>query len=193
MPAELTHEQRIDLRKRICETFDLNGIRELCEAINIDFENLGGDTRDRKALELIGYCQRRGMFRQLIDACIALRPQVAWPLPGGGQSVPAKTPAASNPISSAKLTTILFMAATPLDQEQLRIGVEVNAVDAALREASHRDQFDLVQHHATRVTDIQKLLLRHKPDIVHFAGHGSATRGLIFEDIRWKVTAPRSR
>lgn len=33
-----------------------------------------------------------------------------------------------------------------------------------------------------RVSDLQSLLLRHKPDIVHFGGHGSQSSEIILED-----------
>jgi CHAT domain len=38
------------------------------------------------------------------------------------------------------------------------------------------------QHWAVRVGDLQGLLLRHKPDIVHFSGHGSEANEIILED-----------
>ena len=45
-----------------------------------------------------------------------------------------------------------------------------------------RNQFDIRQHWAVQVTDIQHHLLRHKPDIVHFSGHGSRISEIILED-----------
>lgn len=32
-----------------------------------------------------------------------------------------------------------------------------------------------------RVGDLQLLLLRHRPEIIHFCGHGSGEEGLIFK------------
>jgi hypothetical protein len=77
---------------------------------------------------------------------------------------------------------ILFLAANPRDTTQLRLGEEMRAIDQALRQAEFRDRFDIKQHWAVRVTDIQGLLLRHQPDIVHFSGHGSATSEIFLED-----------
>jgi len=70
---------------------------------------------------------------------------------------------------------ILFLAANPQDTERLRLDEEVRAIDEALRKSAFRDRFDLIPHGAVRVDDLQELLLRHKPAIVHFSGHGQGT------------------
>lgn len=71
---------------------------------------------------------------------------------------------------------ILFLAANPLDIDRFRLDEEVHAIDEALRRADFRNQFELYSHWAVRVEDLQDLLLRYKPDIVHFSGHGQGTR-----------------
>ena len=77
---------------------------------------------------------------------------------------------------------ILFLAANPKDTPQLRLGEEVRAIDQAIRQAEFRDRFDINQFWATRVSDLQECLLRFKPDIVHFSGHGSRFSEIILED-----------
>ncbi|MCI0556227.1 MAG: NACHT domain-containing protein, partial [Anaerolineae bacterium] len=42
--------------------------------------------------------------------------------------------------------------------------------------------FDIQQHWAVRVSDLQGLFLRHKPEIVHFSGHGSSSSEIVLED-----------
>jgi len=71
--------------------------------------------------------------------------------------------------------TILFLAANPTDTTRLRLDEESRSIDQALRQAEFRDRFELEQAHAVRVADLQGLLLRYQPHIVHFSGHGSAT------------------
>ncbi len=51
-----------------------------------------------------------------------------------------------------------------------------------MRGAEYRERFELVQHWAVRVSDLQACLLRHKPQIVHFSGHGSAAGQIMLED-----------
>lgn len=77
---------------------------------------------------------------------------------------------------------ILFLTANPSDGARLRLDAESRAIDQVLREAEYRDKFQIQQHWAVRVTDLQGLMLRHQPNIVHFSGHGSAESELILED-----------
>jgi CHAT domain len=53
---------------------------------------------------------------------------------------------------------------------------------SSLRQAEFRDRFDIKQHWAVRVADLQGFLLRYKPDLIHFSGHGSASSQIILED-----------
>ncbi len=73
---------------------------------------------------------------------------------------------------------ILFLAANPLDTVRLRTDDEARAIDQALRHATNRN-FEIRVHGAVRIDDLQELLLRYQPDIVHFSGHGSAENELI--------------
>ncbi len=87
---------------------------------------------------------------------------------------------------SAKLAhqpvKILFLAANPQDTVRLRLDEEVRAIDLALQQSKFRDKFELAQHWAVRLAELQSLLLRHEPAIVHFSGHGGVTGELKFED-----------
>lgn len=82
----------------------------------------------------------------------------------------------------SKAIKILFLAANPTDTTRLRLDEEVRDIDLALRQVKFRDRFDLRQHWAVRVTDLQGYLLRHTPDIVHFSGHGSRSSEIILEN-----------
>lgn len=77
---------------------------------------------------------------------------------------------------------ILFLASNPADTARLRLGDEIRAIDQALQAARFRDRFDLEQQWAVRVGDLQSLLLRYEPDIVHFSGHGSSASEIVLED-----------
>ena len=76
---------------------------------------------------------------------------------------------------------ILFLASNPTNTGALRLGEEVRQIDEKLRLGSNRDDFELLQHHAVRVSDLQQVLLRHQPDIVHFCGHGDRSHELLLE------------
>lgn len=75
---------------------------------------------------------------------------------------------------------ILFLAANPADTNELQLPEESRAIDQSLRMAAFRDSFDIHSHWAVHYADLPELLMRYKPDIVHFSGHGSSTGELIF-------------
>ena len=77
---------------------------------------------------------------------------------------------------------ILILAANPKDTSPLRLDEEVREIDNGLRRAKHRDQFELLQKWAVRPRDIQRAMLNINPQIVHFSGHGTEEKGLVFED-----------
>jgi hypothetical protein len=77
---------------------------------------------------------------------------------------------------------VLFLASNPINTISLRLDEEIRAIDQALRQSEFRDRFDLRQHWAVRVADLQGLLLRHRPEIVHFSGHGSQASEISLED-----------
>lgn len=80
----------------------------------------------------------------------------------------------------AKKIKVLFLAADPFRTgASLRLDEEVRAIEQAIRKGTARDTLELVSHFATRTSDLQDALMRHEPQIVHFAGHGNAP-GVIY-------------
>lgn len=78
---------------------------------------------------------------------------------------------------------ILFLAANPVDVvTQLRIDKELREISRKIRLGTRRDQLELVTELAVRVGDLQDVILRHQPDIVHFSGHCNPSGGIILED-----------
>ena len=86
------------------------------------------------------------------------------------------------PGSSNQKVRILFLAANPRDTAPLRLGEEIRLIEERLRSADFRDRFELEQHHALRQTDLAQYLLRYRPHIVHFSGHGSTQGEIVLED-----------
>lgn len=84
--------------------------------------------------------------------------------------------------------TILILAANPIDTARLRLDAEERAIDDGLRRATHRDQFRLVSKHAVRPADVQRALLAHSPQIVHFCGHGEGNAGIYLENEQGQAT-----
>lgn len=84
---------------------------------------------------------------------------------------------------------LLFLAANPVDTQPLRLDEEMRAIDNALREAEYRDRFEIAQQWAVRIGDLQTALLRHRPDIVHFSGHGTDSSEIALEDEEGRARA----
>lgn len=78
--------------------------------------------------------------------------------------------------------TVLFLAANPLDQEQLRLDEEARAITETIRKSKHRDSVHLITAWAIRPPDVLQELNERKPAIVHFSGHGSDQDEIVFQD-----------
>jgi hypothetical protein len=77
--------------------------------------------------------------------------------------------------------TILFWAANPAGTPPLRLDEEIRTIDERLRATEYRDRFVLQQQWALRISDLSEGLLRYRPAIVHFSGHGSPKGQLLLE------------
>jgi AAA-like domain/TIR domain/CHAT domain len=82
---------------------------------------------------------------------------------------------------------ILILAANPKDTTNLRLNEEVREIQTGLERSRQRDQFEIISRWAVRPNDLQRALLDHEPQIVHFSGHGAGTQGLILEDDAGKM------
>ena len=74
---------------------------------------------------------------------------------------------------------ILLLAANPKNTNPLRLGEEIREIDIVLRQANHRDRFELIPKFAVRVGDLRDEMLSQSPQIVHFSGHGAGQAGLV--------------
>ena len=77
---------------------------------------------------------------------------------------------------------VFIIAASPLDQDRLRLGAEVKEIRNALQRSPNREQWRIESNEAVTVDDLRRALLQMRPTIVHFSGHGDGSGGLCFED-----------
>jgi len=79
--------------------------------------------------------------------------------------------------------TMLVLKANPQGvmsvQEGLRIEQEIKEIKAVLRE--NHDVVDLREEGAVRLRDLSAYLLRHRPVLLHFSGHGTEEGELVLE------------
>jgi len=98
-------------------------------------------------------------------------------------SLPAARPAMDPPLRSVRRdpARILFLASNPEETNRLRLDEEARALLELLDHGPSSGSFELLQQWAVRITDLLPLLLRHRPHILHFSGHGLGEAGVLLE------------
>jgi CHAT domain len=76
---------------------------------------------------------------------------------------------------------LLLIAASPLDEDRLRLEAELRDIKDRVRASSGRDSIAIEIALAARSTDLIDALNRFRPTVVHLAGHGGPS-GLVLED-----------
>jgi hypothetical protein len=99
-------------------------------------------------------------------------------LPGRDRAERADPPPGQ---TEAQKVRVLFLGANPQDTMPLRLDEEVRAIDRALSTATLGNRFELMQKWAVRVGEIQEHMLRAKPHVLHFSGHGSRDRSIALQ------------
>lgn len=74
---------------------------------------------------------------------------------------------------------ILILAANP--RKDLNLDREIRDLKRVIESSQNHEEFQVVHEPAVRVGDLQDLLFKHRPQIVHFCGHGGGDVGLMFE------------
>lgn len=79
---------------------------------------------------------------------------------------------------------ILFLSANPWTTSRILVDEEVREISEKIQEGPYRDRFELHNESAIRPIDLQRLMLKYQPHIVHFSGHGSKQQKLILGGTR---------
>lgn len=77
--------------------------------------------------------------------------------------------------------TILLLSANPNGTAPLHLAEETKRIKAGLKQAKNRKLFRIEQAEAVTARDVQRAMLEHEPQIVHFSGHGEGEPGIILE------------
>jgi hypothetical protein len=77
--------------------------------------------------------------------------------------------------------TVLFLAASPEDEVQLRLDKEIREIELRLRQTEHRESIRFVPKVARQLSDLIQDLTEARPHVVHFSGHGNQAE-LAFEN-----------
>ncbi|MGA9768038.1 MAG: NB-ARC domain-containing protein [Blastocatellia bacterium] len=78
--------------------------------------------------------------------------------------------------------TVLLLATNNLEMAYVRLDEELREIDEKIQVAPFHNSFEFVSRATTKVSELPTLLLRYKPHIVHFSGHGRPSGEIILED-----------
>ena len=137
-----------------------------------EFQGMFGDWKRRVEQAEAAKLSVKENPRPVAEQVVAMPP---------AKPAPAAVDRSKTDLSSEKIR-ILFLTANPTDTNRLRLDEESRAIDQSLRRAEFRDRFELEQFQALRVGDLQECLLRFRPHIVHFSGHGSEEGEIYLQD-----------
>ncbi len=76
----MENEFRILLRESLSDKFNLDELKILCFDLSIDYEDIPGNTKQAKVVELLQYCERMDQMEALIARIVKIRPNLKTPL-----------------------------------------------------------------------------------------------------------------
>jgi hypothetical protein len=101
--------------------------------------------------------------------------------------VPQPTPAAT----TTRRTVILLLSADSDASQPLRLDEERRAIDNEVAHSRAAACLEVRTADAVRLDDLSKALLRHRPSVVHFSGHGHPTDGIqVVDPSGWPRAVP---
>jgi hypothetical protein len=77
---------------------------------------------------------------------------------------------------------VLFLASNPIGTSTLSLDKELRLITRKIRSSEYRDAIDLIPCLATQADDLIDYLNQHRPDILHFSGHGSPDGEILLLD-----------
>ncbi len=185
MGNETQQEIMIGIRDGLIGTFDQEELQLLCFDLNVEYEDMPGETRRAKAQKIVEYFSRQGRLADLINYCICQRPNYTWPSDQVLESESVQI-VRGNFLKTSKVydtkCKILFLVADPTDTTRLRLGTELREIQEQLSLSKLRSKFVMVQRMSVRPADISQAILDEEPSIIHFMGHGTSTGELCFEN-----------
>jgi hypothetical protein len=148
-------------------------IRVLVQDLNLGASRIGQGRRavDALLVFLLARYPSNSALRQLHDAIVN-----GYPLTGGTTRAPNRH-------------VILFVGAAPDASTSLDLTREVRKIDEALQAVGRRHAFELRQQWDIRAIELEAMLTRHRPAIVHFGGHANEAGELLFRGAQDAVSA----
>lgn len=125
----------------------------------------------------------RGGLAVLLAKAAALRPEeerfATWALPVDAPTPP--TPSARGPVK------LLFLAASPVDADQVRFGPEWEDIQKSIAAPNLAVPIHAVARLSVRPTALLDAVTEEKPSILHFSGHCEGDGRMALENARGQV------
>jgi hypothetical protein len=86
-----------------------------------------------------------------------------------------------NRVVTMQPSTVLFLAANPLQVPALQLGEECRAIEDKVRRSKFSTQIRFRSRWAARPHDLLQALNEDDPTVLHFSGHGAGDCGLCFQ------------
>jgi hypothetical protein len=115
------HSVLVTLRQLMSNRMSLSEIQTLCFDLDVDYDNIAGNTKDDKIRELLLFLQRRENVSRLIKIGKILRPDIIW----DREIILLQLGSADSELSTASIKSICTM----IDDGKLPLGFLINAKD----------------------------------------------------------------
>jgi hypothetical protein len=106
------------LRRLMTERLDESDLHTLCFDIGMDYDDLAGDTKGHKIVELLQMVRRTQRLQELIGAGKLLRPDITWDIVVVGPAQEAVPPAMALAPAGSVGAEVEPVATDPLAQEE---------------------------------------------------------------------------
>lgn len=77
-PESKRRQWRRMMKRNLMDLFDLDELKSLSFDMDIDWDNLKGDIKELRIVEMVLYCERHGKKEELMTWCKKLRPHANW-------------------------------------------------------------------------------------------------------------------
>lgn len=113
------------LRRQIEQAFNLDDLRTLVFDLNIHYDNLAGETLERKIISLLEMCQTQGRWSDLMQNLQSARPHVQWAkvTVGGGITTPQAQRNRENLLNQVQTAWIDGVLKQSIHSEVIKLGL----------------------------------------------------------------------
>jgi hypothetical protein len=184
----LTGTQYKSLHAALLGAFNAGSLKRMLRfEMNEDLDHIAGGVNFSEIIDtLLDWAEENEKTRELVEAAHTFNPDnvaltSVWREITQGAVASTGRPKPGEPDEPRKIK-ILFLAANPEGTDRILLDEEIRAIKERIRASEYRDRLEIESEWAVRPLDLQRALLEHAPDIVHFSSHGTQNEELVLHD-----------